>query len=87
MQHEDNHGQSPAAWTGVAIMLVAAVVACWGVFSETDVLLWGGVAVFLLGAVIWYLMDRAGKGRHDDDPERTGRRITPPASARGGQAG
>lgn len=86
MEHEDNHGQSPAAWTGVAIMLVATAAACWGVFADVELLLWGGIAVFLVGAVVWYLMDRAATGG-DDEPEHTGRPITPPASARGGQPG
>ena len=29
--HHDNHGQSVAAWTGVAILTVAAAIMCWAV--------------------------------------------------------
>ena len=29
--HHDNHGQSVAAWTGVGILMVAAVVMSWAV--------------------------------------------------------
>lgn len=85
MEHEDNHGHSTAAWIGVAIMLVAATVACWGVVFGPPALLWIGVAVFLVGAVAWYILDKAGVGtQKDDDPDHLGRPITPRASTRGG---
>ena len=87
MEH-DSHGNSTAAWIGVAIMLVAATAACWGVFFGPPALLWIGVAVFLVGALVWYGLDRAGMGvPKDDDPDHLGRPITPPASTRGGQQG
>ena len=86
MAHDDNDGQSTAAWTGVAIMLVAAAAACWGVFFGPPALLWIGVAVFLVGALVWYGMEKAGMGVHkDEDPTRSGQTITPPDSARGGR--
>jgi hypothetical protein len=84
MEQHDNHGHSRAAWTGTAIMLVAAAVACWGVFFGPELLLYVGLGAFVVGALVWYLMDRASQGA-DDEPAHTGRPITPPASARSGQ--
>jgi hypothetical protein len=62
MQHEDNEGHSTAAWTGVGIMIVATAIACWGVLFTPDVLLWIGSGLFVVGALVWYGMDRAGFG-------------------------
>ena len=84
MEQHDNHGHSRAAWTGTVIMLVAAAVACWGVFFGPDLLLYVGLGAFVVGALVWYLMDRATQGAADE-PAHTGRPITPPAGARSGQ--
>ena len=60
--HEDNHGHSTAAWVGVTIMLIGAVVGCWGVFAGPDVLLYVGLGLGVVGALAWYGMERAGYG-------------------------
>jgi hypothetical protein len=59
---EDNHGHSTAAWVGVTIMIVGAVVGCWGVFAGPDFLLWVGLGLGVVGALAWYGMERAGMG-------------------------
>ena len=64
--HEDNEGHSLAAWTGVAVMLVAAVLACWGIVFGPQVLIPVGLVLFAVGAIAWYIMARAGYG---SDPE------------------
>jgi multisubunit Na+/H+ antiporter MnhG subunit len=66
--HEDNHGHSKAAWTGVAVMLVAAVAGAWAAVFGPLWLLWASLAVFALGGVVWYALARAGLG---SDPERS----------------
>lgn len=66
--HEDNHGHSSAAWTGVALMLVAAVLGCYAAVFGPAWLLWAGLALFGVGALVWYAMARAGLG---SDPERS----------------
>lgn len=83
--HDDDHGHSTAAWVGTAIMLVGAVIACWGVYFGPLLLLYIGLAVFVGGGLVWYLMDKAAQGPRGDEPVHTGERITPPASTRGGQ--
>lgn len=60
--HEDNEGHSTAAWTGVAIMLLAAVAACYAAVFGPVELMWGGIGLFVLGALVWYAMARAGMG-------------------------
>lgn len=65
--HDDNHGHSPAAWTGVAVMLVAAAAACWAAVFGPVEMLWIGLAVFLGGALLWYVLDRSGFGVQESD--------------------
>lgn len=60
MNEHDDHGHSRGAWIGVTIMLVATVIGCWGVVFEPTYLVWVGLALFAVGAVAWYLMDRGG---------------------------
>ena len=83
----DDHGHSTAAWTGVVIMLVAAVAACWGVAFGPLWLLYAGLAVFAAGGLVWYVMDKIAQGPRGDEPAHTGAPITPPAATRGGQQG
>lgn len=65
--HEDSHGHSVAAWVGVTIMLVGCVVGVWGVVLSPDWLLYVGLALGVVGALAWYLLDRAGMGEPEHD--------------------
>lgn len=85
--HHEDHGHSTAAWTGTIIMLLGAAVACWGVYFGPFLLLYVGLAVFVVGALAWYIMDRAAQGPRGDEPAHQGAPITPPAATRGGQQG
>ncbi|MHA7277158.1 HGxxPAAW family protein [Arthrobacter sp. Hz1] len=64
------HGNSPAAWTCVLIMLAGAAVASFAyVFASTEgnftagtVLFWIGIAVMVVGLAVGFVMKRAGFG-------------------------
>ncbi len=62
MHDDDNHGHSPAAWTGVVVMLLAAAVACYAAVFGPVELMWGGIVVFLAGGLLWYVLERFGVG-------------------------
>ena len=60
--HHDNHGQSVAAWTGVGILRVAAVVMSWaGVSSSTGRFIAGAVLA-LVGVIAGKVLAMAGFG-------------------------
>lgn len=61
MDAHDSHGHSTAAWIGVAVMLVAAALGCYAVVFGPGVLLWIGLAGFLAGGALWYMLERGGK--------------------------
>lgn len=68
-EHHDNHGQTPAAWTAVTIMMVGFVIGCIAVVNLDWVALGVGVAVVALGAVVGKVMAMMGMGKQADDTE------------------
>jgi len=62
-QHEElGHGDSPAAWTAVAIMLLAITVGTVAFFFHQAWLVWICAGVMALGLIIGIVMSKAGYG-------------------------
>jgi hypothetical protein len=57
-----NHGSTPAAWTGVLIVLVGFVVGGLGLVLENMVVFWIGVACAPIGALVGFAMGKMGLG-------------------------
>ena len=57
-----NHGNTPAAWTGVAIILIGFVVGGLGLVIESMPLFWAGVACAPIGALVGFVMGKMGLG-------------------------
>jgi hypothetical protein len=57
-----HHGNTPAAWTGVMIILVGFVVGGIGMVIDQWVLFWVGVALVPVGAVVGKIMQKMGLG-------------------------
>ena len=57
-----NHGSTPAAWTGVAIVLLGFVIGGIGLVIENMLVFWIGVACAPLGALVGYAMGKMGLG-------------------------
>jgi hypothetical protein len=60
----DNHGNTPAAWSAVAIGLLGFVVGAVGLMLSpvNYTLFWVGVALFLVSGVVWAVMAKLGFG-------------------------
>ncbi|MGB7982677.1 MAG: HGxxPAAW family protein [Candidatus Nanopelagicales bacterium] len=52
----DNHGQTPANWTGAAIITLAFVVGTLGVVFAQPLVFWIGVLLILVGIGAWKVM-------------------------------
>ncbi len=61
-QHED-HGSTPAAWTGVVIIILAFVVGTLAIILGNWPLFWVGVGLVVLGAVVGKVMAMMGLGK------------------------
>lgn len=58
----DNHGNTPAAWTAVTLVLAAFVVGGIGLMVGSWVTFWIGVALAPIGAVAGAVMSKMGHG-------------------------
>lgn len=62
-QHEEaGHGDSPAAWTAVIVMLLAIAVGTVAFFFHQAWLVWISGGVLILGLIIGFIMKKAGYG-------------------------
>jgi len=59
-----NHGNTPAAWSAVAIGLLGFVVGAVGLMLSpvSYTLFWVGVALFVASGVVWAVMAKLGFG-------------------------
>lgn len=65
----ESHGNSTAAWTGVAILLVGSALICLGLIWAMPILWILGIVGVVGGAVAWIVLTRAGYG--DGGPKNT----------------
>ncbi|MCU0282302.1 MAG: hypothetical protein MUD13_00170 [Candidatus Nanopelagicales bacterium] len=52
----DNHGQTPANWTGAGIIMLAFLVGTVGVVIAQPIVFWIGVALVVVGMIVWKVM-------------------------------
>ena len=57
-----HHGNTPAAWTGVMIILVGFVVGGIGMVIDNWTMFWVGVALVPAGAIVGKVMAMMGMG-------------------------
>ncbi len=60
--HHENHGHSVAAWSGVALLLVAAILIAIGVAWGIHALQIAGVVVAVIGVATGVTLSKAGFG-------------------------
>jgi len=71
---ELGHGNSPAAWTCVGVMLIGTIIGCIAfVLGESaTVLFWIGVGVIGLGLILGLVLKKAGYGVDGSKLKNTG---------------
>jgi hypothetical protein len=57
-----HHGNTPAAWTGVTLILVGFLVAGVGLVLYSWTIFWVGVAIGVLGVIVGKVMAAMGMG-------------------------
>ncbi len=60
--HHDHEGKSPAAWTAVAIMLVAFAIGTYAFWLDEPVIVMLSAGLVVVGAIVGWAMARAGYG-------------------------
>lgn len=59
---EPGHGNSPAAWTAVVIMLVGITVGTLAFWFDMAWLVWVSAAVVVLGLIVGLVLAKVGYG-------------------------
>ena len=57
-----HHGNTPAAWTGVTIILIGFVIGGIGMIIDQWTLFWVGVVLVPVGAIVGKIMQKMGLG-------------------------
>jgi hypothetical protein len=57
-----NHGNTPAAWIGVSIVLAGFVIGGLGLVFESMTVFWIGVACAPVGAIVGMVLGKTGLG-------------------------
>ncbi|MBK6874435.1 MAG: hypothetical protein IPJ14_20615 [Kineosporiaceae bacterium] len=58
----ESHGNSVAAWTSVIVIMLGALVSCWGVAVGSMTLSIAGGVVVVVGAILGKVMSAMGYG-------------------------
>jgi hypothetical protein len=67
----DNHGQTPAAWTAVIIIIFAFFLGTFGVIIAQPWLFWLSVGLIVVGLIVGQVMSMMGYGAKREDDSST----------------
>lgn len=59
---DPGHGNSPAAWTAVVIMLIAFVIGAFAFWFALPWLVWAAAGLLVVGLVVGWILSRVGYG-------------------------
>lgn len=62
MEAEPGHGNSPAAWAAVVVMLVAITIGTLAFWFDLAWLVWASVGLLIVGALVGLVLKRLGYG-------------------------
>ena len=62
LEADPGHGNSPAAWTAVIIMLVAVTIGTLAFWFDIAWLVWASVGLLVVGAIVGAVLARLGYG-------------------------
>ncbi len=56
---KDNHGQTPAAWTGTFVIISASVISTVGLVQNNWNMFWAGIVLTVIGGIVWIVWEKA----------------------------
>lgn len=62
LEADPGHGNSPAAWTAVIIMLVAVSIGTLAFWFDIAWLVWASVGLLIVGAIVGAVLAKLGYG-------------------------
>jgi len=61
-ENEPGHGNSPAAWVAVTIMLVAFTAGTLAFWFDLPVFVWASAGLLVVGAIVGVVLSKLGYG-------------------------
>lgn len=61
-ENDPGHGNSPAAWTAVTIILLAFAIGTVAFWFDLAWLVWASAGLVVVGALVGWLLAKAGYG-------------------------
>ncbi len=55
----DNHGQTPAAWTGTFVIIAASVISTVGLVQNNWNMFWAGIVLTVIGGIVWIYLGKS----------------------------
>jgi len=62
IESDPGHGNSPAAWTAVIIMLVAVAIGTLAFWFNVAWVVWASVGLLIVGAIVGWVLKKLGYG-------------------------
>lgn len=59
---DPGHGDSPAAWTAVVVMLIGIATGTVFFFLHNPTMVWVSAGIVLVGAILGWILSKAGFG-------------------------
>ncbi len=57
----DNHGQTPAAWTGTILIILASIISTLGIIAGNWNVFWGGIILAVVATLVWIFWEKSSK--------------------------
>jgi len=55
---KDNHGQTPAAWTGTFLLIVASIISTFALTQSNWNMFWQGIALAVFSTILWIVWEK-----------------------------
>lgn len=55
---KDNHGQTPAAWTGTFLLIAASIISTFALTQNNWMMFWQGIALAVFSTILWIVWEK-----------------------------
>ena len=55
---KDNHGQTPAAWTGTFLLIAASIISTFALTQNNWNMFWQGIALAVFSTILWIVWEK-----------------------------